>query len=195
MQVEMQDAEVYYLPNHLPAALASEYFDNLRNTLAWQQPSITLYGKTHKIPRLQAWYGDADAHYAYSNMPMQPMPWTKSLLELKHICETQIKQEFNSVLVNYYRHGQDSMGMHADDEPELGEQPIIASLSLGGARNFDFKHKQSAEKVRIRLQHGSLLVMQGDTQHYWQHGINKSKRDMQARINLTFRKVYNQSPQ
>lgn len=157
--------------------------------LAWQQAHITLYGKQHKIPRLQAWYGDPNTAYKYSGLLMQPLAWDPVLKHLKTLCEETLNVRFNSVLANLYRDGMDSMGMHADDEPELGNNPIIASISLGQTRRFTFKHKQSKESVKIELQHSSLLTMAGQTQKFWQHGMNKSRTQTGPRINFTFRFV------
>ncbi len=189
-QLPMTDACVSYAPNFLSVDEANIAFEELAATLEWRQDNIVLFGKKMKIPRLQAWYGDSNASYMYSGLLMQAMPWTESLDRLKSRCEKQCNKQFNSVLANLYRNGADSMGMHADDEPELGTKPTIASLTLGAARNFIFKHKLNKQKYSLVLEHGSLLVMQGNTQQYWQHGMNKTKRVNNPRINLTFRYVY-----
>lgn len=185
----MVDADVRYLPEFLTAEQSNHCYLTLLETLKWRQDSIKLYGKTVKIPRLQAWYGDPCASYRYSGIQLQPLPWTSALWEIKQRCESVCETGFNSVLANYYRDGQDSMGWHSDDEPELGEQPIIASLSVGQTREFDFRHKLSGEKYRISLPPGSLLIMSGPTQRFWQHGITKRKTNLQGRINLTFRTI------
>lgn len=186
----LQDADVSYFPYFLSQQQADEYLVCLQSTLAWQQEHIKLYGKSVKIPRLQAWYGDSDARYQYSGLSLEPNPWTKALAELRLRCEDHCGHRFNSVLANCYRDGQDSMGWHADNESELGPRPVIASLSFGQVRNFDLRHRKSGAKYRLALEHGSLLLMAGDTQQYWQHGLAKTKKDVQARINLTFRRVY-----
>lgn len=185
----MQDAEVSFYPHFLAVQQADFYFARLMNSLAWQQDEITLYGNKVSLPRLQAWYGEPEAVYQYSGLSMSPKAWTPELSELKRLCQTACGQQFNSVLANLYRNGQDSMGIHADNEAELGEKPCIASLSLGQSRNFDFRHKLSGEKLRLSLNHGSLLIMQGLTQDHWQHAIAKSKKPMDKRINLTFRRI------
>lgn len=190
VQLPLQDADVRYYPNWIEREKANEYFDSLSNTLVWRQDTIKLYGKEHLIPRLQAWYGDIDAHYAYSGVPLIPLEWTPLLADLKQHCERAAGQVFNSVLANWYRHGQDSMGMHSDDEPQLGRQPSIASVSLGAERQLIFKHKRTKQRVPVLLAHGSLLIMSGQTQHYWQHGINKTAKPIDGRINLTFRRIY-----
>ncbi|WP_412970884.1 alpha-ketoglutarate-dependent dioxygenase AlkB family protein [Glaciecola sp. MF2-115] len=185
----LADAKVQYLPNWLDNKTANTLFDLFLEELDWQEGTINIFGKTMKIPRLQAWYGDVGTDYTYSGVRMQPLPWQRELHSLKAQCEQQCETQFNSVLANLYRHGQDSMGMHSDDEPELGCEPVIASVSLGELRNFDFKHKVSGEKFRLPLEHGSLLIMRGETQKFWQHGIAKTKQDLQARMNFTFRRV------
>lgn len=186
----LKDADVSYDPAFLTQLQADEYLACLLATLAWRQDHIKLYGKEVKIPRLQAWYGDADALYQYSGLSMSPNPWTEGLTQLRVLCEDRCGQRFNSVLANCYRDGQDSMGWHSDNEPELGVQPVIASLSLGQVRNFDFRHIASGEKYRQPLGSGSLLLMAGDTQRNWQHGLAKSAKLLSPRINLTFRYVF-----
>jgi alkylated DNA repair dioxygenase AlkB len=180
---------VEYYPSWLSHKHAKHLMDYFIEQLKWQQPSITLYGQKRLIPRLQAWYGDPDSQYEYSKLVMQPLPWDKRLEKLKEACEEKCQARFNSVLANYYRHGNDSMGMHADNEPELGKQPVIASLSLGQTRRFMFKNIHTKETHKIGLEHGSLLIMKGDTQQNWHHGINKSKTQTGPRLNFTFRQV------
>ena len=189
ISVNMVDADVRFFPNWLPDKLATAYFESLYHELSWSQEDITLFGKTHKTPRLQVWYGDTDAEYTYSGLKMKPLPWHSALLDIKARCEGITGSSFNSVLANLYRTGDDSMGFHADNEPELGDMPVIASVSLGATRNFDFTHNTTKQKVRIELTHGSLLIMQGNTQTHWKHGINKTKRVKMPRINLTYRLI------
>jgi alkylated DNA repair dioxygenase AlkB len=191
IQLDMPDANLKYYPNFIPPAQATNIMQTLQESLAWRQEQITLYGKAHNVPRLQAWYGDENAGYKYSNLTMRPLPWAPVLHELKQKCEHASNRCFNSVLANLYRQGQDGMGRHADNEPELGMQPVIASLSFGAVRNLDFYHNKSKEKVRLPLENGSLLVMSGDTQTYWQHSVAKTKKELAARINLTFRYIHN----
>lgn len=191
IQLDMPDANLKYYPNFIPPAEAATIMCSLQQHIDWRQEQITLYGKTFDVPRLQAWYGDKNAHYRYSNLSMQPLPWNPVLLELKQKCENTSNGCFNSVLANLYRHGQDGMGRHADNEPELGQQPVIASLSFGEIRNLDFYHNKTKNKFRIALCSGSLLVMSGDTQINWQHSIAKTKKKLAARINLTFRYIQN----
>jgi alkylated DNA repair dioxygenase AlkB len=193
IQIDMQDADVSFHAAWLEQAMSDILFSQLKENLAWRQDTITLYGKQHLVPRLQAWYGDPEAQYEYSGIPLVPLPWTDELLDLKKRCETVTGKRFNSVLANWYRHGQDSMGMHSDDEVQLGHQPVIASVSLGETRTLIFKHKRTKARQTIDLTHGSLLIMAGSTQDHWQHGINKTARDLGGRINLTFRWIYNES--
>lgn len=151
-----------------------------------------MWGRKMRQPRLTAWYGDAGSRYAYSGIELDPLPWTPLLGEIKARIEAAVGSNFNSVLLNYYRDHRDSVGFHSDDEPELGARPVIASLSLGEERTFILKHKQSktAEPVRLRLASRSLLLMKGDTQHYWRHGVPKETRPCGPRVNLTFRTIF-----
>jgi alkylated DNA repair dioxygenase AlkB len=141
---------------------------------------------------LISWFGDLGAHYRYSGVELQPLPWTGDLLNLKTRSERAAQASFNSVLLNYYRDENDSMGFHSDDERELGAKPIIASISLGDSRTLIFKHKTRPDQPRIRisLESGSLLLMQGATQKHWKHGIDKEPRPCGARLNLTFRQIH-----
>jgi len=168
-------------------------YDSLMRQLVddteWRQEQITVYGKPYLQPRLSAWHGDLS--YSYSGIRLEPLPWTPVLRQLKQRIEALTDLEFNSVLLNYYRDGSDGMGMHSDDERELGPRPGIASLSLGETRDFVLKHRfrKDIETVKLPLAAGSLLLMQGDTQQFWRHGINKMRRPCGPRMNLTFRKV------
>ncbi|WP_076589247.1 alpha-ketoglutarate-dependent dioxygenase AlkB family protein [Vibrio ostreicida] len=157
----------------------------LRETVPWSQEKITLFGRSVSQPRLQAWYGDKA--YTYSGLTLTPTPLPPSLEALKSRCEISAQQNFNSVFLNLYRDGQDSMGAHQDNEPELGPNPTIASLSLGSTRRFVLKHTQTAQRHVLELTHGSLLVMSGELQHYWKHSVPKTTKPVGERINLTFR--------
>ena len=161
----------------------------LIDTTDWRQEQITVYGKPYLQPRLSAWHGDLS--YSYSGIRLEPRPWTPTLLDLKARVEALTDQAFNSVLLNYYRNHNDSMGMHSDDERELGRQPAIASLSLGEQRTFLLKHKSRKElkTVKLALQAGSLLLMRGNTQRHWRHGINRERKPCGHRLNLTFRTI------
>jgi alkylated DNA repair dioxygenase AlkB len=157
----------------------------------WRQDEVQVWGKTHLQPRLHAWYGDEGMRYRYSGLELAPLPWTPLLSSLRRQVEVITGAEFNSVLLNYYRDHRDSMGMHADDEPELGSDPVIASVSFGEERVLRFKHRRdrNIEPVKLPLPHGSLLLMRGATQANWHHGINKLTRPCGPRANLTFRRI------
>ena len=150
-----------------------------------------MWGRRLPQPRLAAWYGDAEASYAYSGIELHPLPWTPLLLDIKTRIEETVGSNFNSALLNYYRDHRDSVGFHSDDEPELGAEPVIASLSLGEARTLVFRHRldRSRKSIRIELGDGSLLLMRGATQRNWKHGIAKERRPCGARVNLTFRRI------
>jgi alkylated DNA repair dioxygenase AlkB len=154
----------------------------------WRAESITLWGKTHPQPRLMAWHGEA--RYRYSGMTLEPQPFTALQLEIKAAVELATGRRYNSVLLNYYRDERDSMGFHSDDEPELGPEPAIASVSFGAARTFILKHKRLPRTVKLALGNGSLLLMAGTLQRHWRHGINKERTPCGPRINLTFRNIF-----
>lgn len=154
----------------------------------WREESITLWGKQFLQPRLTAWHGEAS--YTYSGLTMQALPFSPLLQEIRHAVETACGRSFNSVLLNYYRHERDSMGMHSDDEPELGLDPAIASLSFGATRALSLRHKRSRRTFKLDLTDGSLLLMAGTTQANWSHGVNKATRSLGPRLNLTFRKIF-----
>ncbi len=188
--LDMADAEVTLFPAFFPAAEADRLFIALRETIAWQQDPITIYGRTLAQPRLTAWYGDTGQSYTYSGITMHPQQWTPELLQIRERIEPVAGVEFNSVLLNLYRHERDSVSWHSDDEPELGINPVIASVSFGATRRFQFKHKTDPQqRAALDLTHGSLLLMRGPTQHFWKHQIPKSSRPHGPRINLTFRVI------
>jgi alkylated DNA repair dioxygenase AlkB len=190
-RVEMPNAEVLYLPAIPLPASNTVLLQQLIADVPWSQEHLTLWGRRYRQPRLIAWYGDEGSVYAYSGIRLSPLPWTDLLLKLKEAVQGIARVEFNSVLLNYYRNERDSMGLHSDDEPELGKNPVIASLSLGDERVFVFKHKSRKDlaPVRLRLESGSLLLMRGETQHHWKHGIEKQTRPCGPRVNLTFRRI------
>lgn len=150
-----------------------------------------MFGKETLLPRLTAWYGDKA--YSYSGLKNEPQPWLPVLLQLKEQVEQATNYGYNSVLLNFYPHGQSGMGWHSDDEPELGPEPTIASVSFGAARRFGFKHRHNKAQANqyITLEDGSLLLMQGATQQNWLHSITKTARPTGSRINLTFRNILN----
>jgi alkylated DNA repair dioxygenase AlkB len=190
-RIPMPDAEVYYLPELRLTQTAEAVMKQLIDEVPWRGENIIVWGKTYPQPRLTAWYGDNGANYTYSGIHLAPLPWTHILIDIKNRVEEITGTNFNSVLVNYYRDHHDSMGLHSDDEPELGRWPIIASLSLGEERTFILRHKtrRDLKSVRLQLASGSLLLMKGETQHYWKHGIEKEKRSCGRRVNLTFRRI------
>ncbi|MCG2585291.1 alpha-ketoglutarate-dependent dioxygenase AlkB [Massilia sp. TS11] len=186
-RLPVQDGELilwraFALP--LPSA---ELFARLQAETPWRAESILVFGRRHLQPRLTAWYGDAG--YTYSGLALAPQPWTPLLQAVRASVEAATGLAFNSVLLNYYRDQRDSMGMHSDDEPELGPMPQIASLSLGATRSFVLRHKRSGQTLRLPLADGDLLLMAGPLQQHWQHGIHKATRALGPRLNLTFRLI------
>lgn len=190
-RLQIPDADLRYAPAINLGAPADALLRTLIDTIAWRSESIVLWGRTYAQPRLIAWYGDEGKHYTYSGLTLVPLPWTPLLTQIKERVEQLTTVQFNSVLLNYYRDGNDSMGMHSDDEPELGPNPIIASLSLGAERTFILKHRTKPETkpLHLQLSSGSLLLMQGETQQHWKHGIAKEKRACGPRVNLNFRRI------
>lgn len=183
--------DITLIPDFLDKCDADKLQMTLRAGIEWEQSTIRLYGKLMKIPRLNAFYGDEGCTYQYSKKTFQAHSWTTELSDIKNRIELATNFVFNSVLLNCYRHGQDSMGWHSDDEPELGKNPVIASLSLGQTRYFHMRHKtnKTIPVRKIPLSSGCLLIMQGSTQHHWQHQIAKTRKFCHERINLTFRRV------
>jgi alkylated DNA repair dioxygenase AlkB len=184
----LPDAEIEYYANFFENERANELFEKLKNEIPWQQDLITVFGKTHPQPRLTALFGNEGKPYGYSNIVMQPHAWNPLLIFIKNEIEDSCGENFTTVLLNQYRDGKDSNGWHADNEKELGRNPIIASVSLGAERAFHLQHNtQKDQKLKIKLEHGSLLIMKGSTQHFWKHQIPKTAKDIGPRINLTFR--------
>ncbi len=168
-----------------------EILQELIDGTAWCQQEVTIYGKRHLQPRLSAWYGSKDLNYSYSGITVTPLRWNQTLLRLKSRIESLVSHSFNSVLLNYYRDQRDGMGMHSDDESDLGQQPVIASLSLGDERIFLLRHRHLKEinTLKLPLPSSSILLMNGNTQSFWKHGIAKEKHPCGPRINLTFRSI------
>ncbi|MGH1486719.1 MAG: alpha-ketoglutarate-dependent dioxygenase AlkB family protein [Cellvibrionaceae bacterium] len=189
--INIADGQLDYYSNWLGDDEADALFVLLKEQVKWQQSTINLYGKTVKIPRLNAWYGDENCPYEYSGHKFQPKPWLPCLKEIQQRVERLTTFSANSVLVNCYRNGQDSVAWHSDDEPELGRNPTVISLSLGGEREFQLKHRydKSLGVKKIKLSHGSLLVMSGELQHHWHHQVPKTAKNCAERINLTYRYV------
>jgi alkylated DNA repair dioxygenase AlkB len=189
--IDMPGAELRYYPNFLPALQADRCFQQLLQQIEWREEQVLVWGEWHKQPRLTAWHGDAESNYSYSGRALTPLPWTPLLAELRDAVQARGAGRYNSVLLNLYRDQHDSMGWHSDNEPELGEAPDIASLSLGDTREFLFKSRTDKTQgiKRIALPHGSLLVMRGDTQKNWLHAIHKQRAPSGSRVNLTFRLI------
>ncbi|SFQ27460.1 alpha-ketoglutarate-dependent dioxygenase AlkB family protein [Hymenobacter arizonensis] len=189
-------ANLLFDPTFLPTPVADTLLEQLMTEVAWEQRNIRIFGQEMPQPRLTAWYGDPAARYTYSGLTWDPLPWTPALLALRHRVEAATQTPFNSVLLNHYRDGRDSMGWHADDEPELGPAPAIASLSLGATRRFrlrphptHFRTQPAPAPLGLDLPHGSLLLMRAPTQQHWQHALPKTARPIGPRLNLTFRWV------
>jgi alkylated DNA repair dioxygenase AlkB len=192
LRLPASDAELLYTPRVDVGARTADVLSELIERTPWRADSVVVWGKPYLQPRLTAWYGHEDARYEYSGLELDPLPWTPRLLAIKASVEQVAGSRFNSVLLNYYRNERDSMGMHSDDEPELGALPVIASFSLGETRTLVFRHRsdRSRKPIRIELGDGSLLVMRGPTQRHWKHGIAKERRPCGPRVNLTFRRIF-----
>ena len=187
---DLPDADIIYYPHFFDKDEADIIFAKLETDIPWQQDEIRVFGKIHAQPRLTALFGNEGKIYSYSNIKMQPHPWNLLLQKIKSQVESVSGTNFTTVLLNYYRDGKDSNGWHADNEKELGINPIIASVSFGAARTFQLKHNSNKElKKSIVLEHGSLLLMKGTTQHFWKHQIPKTAKPVGSRINLTFRVI------
>lgn len=190
LDLELPDGGARLWPAAFAADEAWRMFDALRTGIDWQQEEILIFGRRRLVPRLVAWHGDPGARYAYSGTEHVPSPWTPVLDEVRARVIDLCGAAFNAVLLNRYRDGRDGMGWHADDERELGTDPVIASVSFGATRRFCLRHRSARYLKRdIDLPHGSLLVMGGATQHHWVHALPKTRRPVGERINLTFRRV------
>ncbi len=188
--LNLPDAEIIYYPHFYDKKEADVIFDQLASDIPWQHDEIKVYGKIHLQPRLTALFGNEGKSYSYSNIKMQPHPWTLFLQKIKSRIESVSETNFTTVLLNKYRDGKDGNGWHADNEKELGLNPIIASVSFGAERVFQLKHNSiTGQKQNILLEHGSLLLMKGTTQHFWKHQIPKTAKLVGSRINLTFRLI------
>ena len=190
MPLQLENGELQYLPHWQPAGIADHWLSILLADTPWEQSVVHLHGRDYPVPRRVAWYGDPQTSYGYSGQQHHPLPWTPLLASIRQQVEAQVGAPLNAVLLNLYRDGQDSMGWHSDDEAVLGRNPLIASVSLGGVRRFDLRRKgQGRIAHSLNLEHGSLLVMRGSTQHYWQHQVAKTRRPCAPRLNLTFRRI------
>jgi alkylated DNA repair dioxygenase AlkB len=187
IRIPIEDGELALLPQLELPLPNHEVMARLVAETAWRAETVTLFGRRHLQPRLSAWHGEA--RYRYSGLTLEPLPFTPLLQQLRAAVEAVTGARFNSVLLNYYRNERDSMGMHSDDEPELGPEPAIASLSFGTTRTFILRHKRRRESRKLELSDGSLLFMWGRLQQNWLHGVNKSARPLDPRLNLTFRYI------
>lgn len=187
--MEIRNGAYQFYPNFFTSKESDFYVEILQTSILWSQESMRMFGKMVLFPRLTAWYGDPGKRYSYSGLTFEPHFWTQELLAIKQKIEPICQTTFNSVLLNLYRDGKDSMAWHADDEKELGLNPIIASVNFGATRTFQMRHVQTREKISLELSHGSLLIMQGEMQHYWQHQVPKTAKKVGERINLTFRVI------
>ncbi len=185
----IQNGEYLLINNFLSSIESKSIFNSLNETIKWKQESMNMYGKKVDFPRLTSWYGDNDKPYSFSGMTLQPNNWTEDLLLIKSKIEPEANVKFNSVLLNLYRNGNDSISWHTDAEKELGKNPIIASVNFGAARVFQLRHIQTKEKIDLELTDGSLLIMKGELQHFWQHQVPKTSKTVGERINLTFRVI------
>jgi len=211
--INVPDGKLYYAPHYFDTAFSDETMDTLLactdidymthdwhqesdidqlpfQHIQWQQDSVSMFGKSHELPRLSAWYGDNDRPYTYSGMTLQPKAWNTVLLRLREALVPICKRTFNSVLLNWYRSGEDHISWHTDAEPELGDNPLIASVNFGASRRFLLRRRDDHRiKLELHLHHGSVLVMAGALQHHWQHSVPKQKKVTDNRVNLTFRTI------
>jgi alkylated DNA repair dioxygenase AlkB len=188
LRLDLPDADVrLWRPAFRPDE-ADELLALLRTRIDWQQEDIVIFGESRRVPRLVAWHGDPGTAYTYSGTAHEPLPWTPELQRIRQRVEELTAHRFNSVLLNLYRDGNDGMGWHADDEPELGREPVIASVSLGATRRFKLRHRRMRVAAStLDLAHGDLLLMAGQTQHSYVHAVPKTARPVGTRVNLTFR--------
>ncbi|CAN5174403.1 alpha-ketoglutarate-dependent dioxygenase AlkB [soil metagenome] len=187
---ELKDLEIKYFPNFLSPPEADLYFTILIKALDWKQYKVKIFGKEIPQPRLSALYAESEVSYTYSGLTLTPNKFSEELLEIRRRLKNIYPIDFTHCLANLYRDGSDSMGLHSDDENELGKDPVIASISLGATRKFKLKHKfEKGLKFDLDLEPGSLLLMAGGTQHYWKHELPKTAKPVGPRINLTYRKL------
>ena len=188
--LSLPNGQLRYFKHFFSLEEADSLFESLLREIKWQQDPIKVFGKTYLQPRLTALYATNDNSYTYSGITMKPHLMIPQLKKIQAAIEAITEARFTTVLLNLYRDGKDSNGWHADDEKELGKNPVIASVSLGSTRYFHLKHlKQKERRFKFLLDHGSLLMMGGPMQHFWQHQIAKTKQQIGPRINLTFRKI------
>ena len=188
--LHLPGADLLFYPDWLPVELANSLMKAALENIAWECHRIKIFGREVDSPRLSCWIGDAGASYVYSQTRFEPHAWLPELQIARQRLQNEFECQFNSVLANRYRNGQDSMGWHSDDERDLGKQPVIASISLGATRRFSFKAKTAGAKAaHIELPHGSLLLMRGDTQKNYRHALAKTSKPVGERVNLTYRNI------
>lgn len=183
------DGVVHNYGRVIEPSTANRFFEQLMETIAWVHDEARMFGRTIVTKRKVAWYGERPFTYTYSKVTKTALPWTKLLIELKRIAEDQSGEQFNSCLLNLYHNGSEGMAWHSDGEKDLVKDGAIGSMSFGATRKFALKHKESFMKVSVPLEHGSLLIMKGETQTHWQHRLPPTKRVQNARVNLTFRQM------
>jgi len=187
-KLDMPNAEVIFYPRLFQPPASTQLLTDLLNQIAWKQEPIKIFGKSVLQPRLTAYYGTQG--YTYSGVKMEPLPWNEPLLQIKAKIEPLVDTEFNGVLLNLYRDGQDYIGWHSDDEKDLAKGAVIGSLSLGDSRRFIFRRRDNHQiRAELNLSDGDFLTMGGDTQKFWQHHVPKTAKSTQPRINLTFRVI------
>jgi alkylated DNA repair dioxygenase AlkB len=184
------DGSAILYEHHWDQEESRVFEQEIQASTPWHQPLLYVFGREVEQPRLTAWFGDPGKAYSYSGTHLEPLPWSSTLNNIRSSCERIASHSFNSVLVNLYRDGQDGVAWHADNEPELGPSPVIASVSFGATRAFHLRHRESKETIKIDLNSGSLLIMSGLSQSHWVHQIPKTSRTVGPRINLTFRTIY-----
>lgn len=190
-EISLENGALVYYPQFFNTVESNAFMQQLTDTVDWKQEAMRMYGKSVLFPRLMAWHGDAATSYRFSGNTFTPALWTPLLLQIRDHITPVSGHAFNSVLLNLYRNGNDSMGWHADDEPELGPQPVIASVNFGATRRFLLRYKSDhQQKYELPLQHGSLLIMKGTLQQYWEHHVPKTAKVTTGRINLTFRFIH-----
>lgn len=185
----IENGEYLFYPNFFTTSESDIFLQKLKYEIEWKQESMNMYGKKINFPRLTAWYGDIDKPYSFSGITLSPKEWNEELVSIKNKIEPIANVDFNSVLLNRYRDGNDSISWHTDAEKELGINPVIASVNFGATRKFQLRHIKTKQKLEIELSHGSLLIMQGELQHFWQHQVPKTSQKVGERINLTFRVI------
>ena len=185
----VRDGEMYYIDRFLTKEECAFYYELLFKNTSWKSDHIQLFGKEYVTKRKTAFYGDPGLTYTYSGKEKVALPWSNTLQSLKHKLEKVSGFQFNSCLLNLYHNGDEGMSWHSDNEKELGKKPVIASISLGEARKFSWKHKTIKDRYDLHLAEGSLLIMQGTMQEHWLHCIPKTSKVKDSRINLSFRQI------